>query len=85
MTITLELTPNVSASLAAQAQARGVSLDTYVRNLLEAQAAAVDQREQHMTLEQFDAELDALAAESETLPYLPAEALTRESFYQDHN
>jgi hypothetical protein len=85
MTITLELTPNVSASLAAQAQARGVSLDTYVRNLLEAQAAAVDQREQHMTLEQFDAELDALAAESETLPYLPAEALTRESFYQDHD
>jgi hypothetical protein len=85
MTITLELTPNVSASLAAQAQARGVSLDTYVRNLLEAQAAAVDQREQHMTLEQFDAELDALAADSETLPYLPAEALTRESFYQDHD
>jgi hypothetical protein len=84
MTITLELTPNVSASLAAQAQARGVSLDTYVRNLLEAQAA-VDQREQHMTLEQFDAELDALAADSETLPYLPAEALTRESFYQDHD
>jgi hypothetical protein len=85
MTITLELTPNVSASLAAQAQARGVSLDTYVRNLLEAQAAAVDHREQHMTLEQFDAELDALAADSETLPYLPAEALTRESFYQDHD
>ena len=49
MTITLELTPHVSASLAAQAQARGVSLDAYVRNLIEAQAA-VDYREQHMTL-----------------------------------
>ena len=85
MTITLELTPHVAASLAAQAQARGVSLDTYVRNLIEAQAAAVDHREPPMPLERFEAELDALAADSETLPYLPAEALTRESLYQDHD
>ena len=85
MRITLELTPHVAASLAAQAQARGVSLDTYVRHLIEAQAAAVDHREQPMPLERFEAELDALAADSETLPYLPAEALTRESFYRDHD
>jgi hypothetical protein len=85
MTITLELTPDVAASLAAQAQARGVSLDTYVRSLIEEQAAAVDHREQHMTPEQFEAELDALSSDSETLPYLSAEALTRESFYQDHD
>jgi hypothetical protein len=38
-----------------------------------------------MTLEPFEAELDALAADSETLPYLPAEALTRERFDQDHD
>jgi len=85
MTITRELTPDVAASLAAQAQARGVSLDTYVRNLIEEQAAAVDHREQPMTLQPFEAELDALAADLETLPYLPAEALTRESLYQDHD
>jgi hypothetical protein len=85
MTMTLELTTHVAARITAQAQARGVALDTYVRNLIEAQAAAVDQREQPMTLESFEAELDALAADSETLPSLPAEALTRESFYQDHD
>jgi hypothetical protein len=85
MTITLELTPHVAARLAAQAQARGVSLDTYLRNLIEEQAAAVDHYEQHTPLEPFEAELDALAADSETLPYLPAGALTRESFYQDHD
>jgi hypothetical protein len=45
----------------------------------------VDHREQPTTLEPFEAELDALAADSETLPSLPAEALTRESFYQDHD
>jgi hypothetical protein len=38
-----------------------------------------------MPLEPFDAELDALAADSETLPSLPAEALTREHFDQDHD
>jgi hypothetical protein len=48
MTITLELTPDVAASLAAQAQARGISLDTYVRDLIEEQAA-VDHREPPMT------------------------------------
>jgi hypothetical protein len=36
-------------------------------------------------MEPFDAERDALAADSETLPYLPAEALTRERFSQDHH
>jgi hypothetical protein len=40
MAITRELTPYVAASLAAQARARGVSLDAYVRNLIEAQAVA---------------------------------------------
>ena len=38
-----------------------------------------------ISLEQFDAELDALAQGSDKLPYLPPEALTRESFYQDHD
>ena len=45
----------------------------------------MDPREQPMPLERFDAELDALAADSEILPSLPAEALTRERFDQDHN
>jgi hypothetical protein len=55
-----------------------------VRNLIEAQAA-VDHREQPMPLEPFDAERDTLAADSETLPSLPAEALTRERFDQDYD
>jgi hypothetical protein len=38
-----------------------------------------------MPLEPVEADLDALAADSETLPYLPAAGLIRESFYQDHD
>jgi hypothetical protein len=83
MTITLELTPDVAASVAAQA--RGLSLDTSVRHLIEAQAAAVAPRGQPLTLEPFEAERDARSADSETWLYLSAEALTRERCYQDHD
>jgi hypothetical protein len=38
-----------------------------------------------LSLQEFDAELDALARGSEKLPHLPPEALTRESYYQDHD
>jgi len=84
MTITLELPPEIEASLAAQARAHGLQLDVYVNSLLRRQAAT-EHLEQAMGLEQFEAELDQLAHDSERLPYLPAEALMRESFYQDHD
>ena len=40
MTITLELPPETEASLLAQAKARGLSLDAFVRTILADQAAA---------------------------------------------
>lgn len=84
MAITLELPPEVEAGLAAQAQARGLQLNAYVQSLLKHQATM--ERAKHTTsLEQFETELDALAQGSDKLPYLPREALTRESFYQDHD
>jgi hypothetical protein len=84
MTITLELVPNVEASLAAQAQALGLQLSAYVQILLEQHAAAKTPGEA-MNLEQIETELDALAEGSERLPYLPPEALTREGIYRDHD
>lgn len=84
MAITLELPPEIEASLAAQARARGLRLDAYVESLLK-QQAATEHPGRAMSLEQFEAELDALAQGSEKLPYLPPEAVTRESFYQDHD
>jgi hypothetical protein len=49
------------------------------------QQAGLGRAEQTTNLEQFEAELDALAQGSDKLPYLPPAALTRESFYQDHD
>jgi hypothetical protein len=83
MAITLELPPEVEAGLAAQAEARGLALDVYLENLLKHHAAM--KPPDQLSLQEFDAELDALARGSEKLPYLPPEALTRESYYQDHD
>jgi len=84
MAITLNLAPEVEASLAAQARARGLQLNSYVQTLLE-QQAGMGRAEQTVNLEQFEAELDALALGSDKLPYLPPAGLTRESLYQDHD
>ena len=84
MAITLNLPPEVEASLAAQARALGLQLNFYVQTLLE-QQAGMGHTEQTINVEQFEAELDALAQGSDQLPYLPPAALTRESFYQDHD
>ena len=84
MAITLKLPPELEASLAAEARALGIELDAYVQTLLEHQAG-MGRAEQTINLEQFEAELDALAQGSDKLPYLPPAALTRESFYQDHD
>ena len=83
MAITLELPPEVEAGLAAQAQAPGLELDAYLEVLL--RRHALMKRPGQLSLQEFDDELDALARGSETLPYLPPEALTRDTYYQDHD
>jgi hypothetical protein len=82
MAITLELSPELEAGLAAQAQARGLRLEVYVQALLK---QAMMKGSEQMSLEEFETELDALARDSDKLPYLSPEALTRESHYQDHD
>jgi len=84
MVISLELPPEIEAGLAAQAQARGLELDAYVKTLLRQQALTGDSQ-QNVTLAEFEAELDALAVHSAKIPLLPLEALTRESIYRNHD
>jgi hypothetical protein len=84
MAITLELPADVEASLATQAHACGLDLDVYLESLLR-ERAALGHHEHLMSVEQFDAELDALAAHSARIPLLPLEALRREAIYRDHD
>jgi hypothetical protein len=81
----MEIRVNIPDELAAQAQAHGVPLETYVEELL-AQQVAVRSAEVKppRTPEQIRAWLDSLAQFSEKIPPLP-ETISREWIYQDHD
>jgi hypothetical protein len=83
MALILQLSPDLEERLAAEARDRGVSLDDYVRTLLEHRF--VREPERKMTQEEFEAILDSLAEFSDKIPDLPAEAFTREGIYRDHD
>ena len=81
MEIRVDLTPQVEAGLLVQAQTQGMPLDAYVQSVIERIAAQRNAAD--LSLEDFEAGLDELAAASDDLPVLPAEAYTRESIYGD--
>jgi hypothetical protein len=83
MTIVLDLKPEVEERVVAQAQAQGVPLETYLASLIEAQVTPLEPP--RPSLEQFLAELEAIAEGTDDIPVLPPEALTREAIYGDHN
>jgi hypothetical protein len=83
MTITLDLKPEVEERVLAHAQAQGVSLETYLASLIEAQVAPLVPP--RASLEQFLAELEELSEGTEGIPVLPPEALTRAGIYGDHD
>jgi hypothetical protein len=76
----LELTPEVEQRIMAQAALRGVSLEAYLKGLIEA-ALLVDPDDE--TLEEFEADMDAFSEGTEHLPVLPPEAFSREGIYAD--
>jgi hypothetical protein len=83
MGLTVELTPEVHARLAREAQARGLALEAYVRTLLE--HAGLPDSVTAAELEEFRAMLDSLAQDSAAIPLLSSEHFRRESIYQDHD
>jgi hypothetical protein len=82
MIVTLELKPEVERRVMAQAAAQGVPLEAYLASVIE---AALPIEPDECSLEEFEADMDALAEGSESLPVLPPEAFSRESIYGDHD
>jgi hypothetical protein len=78
------VTVNVPDELAAQAKARGLSLEAYVNEILAQQIAGKAHMEQPRTPEQIRIWLDSLAQFSGKIPHLP-ETVSREWIYQDHD
>ncbi len=79
------VTVNIPDELAAEAKARGLSLEAYVQEVL-AQQLGVRSAEtrQPRTPEEIRAWLDSLAQFSDQIPALP-ETISREWIYQDHD
>jgi hypothetical protein len=82
MIVTLELKPEVERRVLAQAAAQGVSLEAYLASVIE---GALPIEPEEGSLEEFEADMDALAEGSELLPVLPPEAFSRESIYGNHD
>jgi post-segregation antitoxin (ccd killing protein) len=78
------VTVNIPDELAAQAKARGLSLEAYVQEILAEQLARPVQIRQPRTQEEIRIWLDSLAQFSDKIPPLP-ETISREWLYQDHD
>lgn len=78
----MEITLAVPDEIAAEARARGVSIEAYVLSLIEQSRPPVGFPHTR-TPQQIENFFDALAEGSENLPALPTEGFSRESFYSD--
>jgi hypothetical protein len=81
----MQVTVNIPDELAALIQSSGLAPQSYVAHLLAEQVSQKIAVSPQLSLEEFDASLDELARYSEKIPSLPAAALSRESFYRDHD
>ena len=85
MTVTLDLKPEVEEHIKAEAKARGLSVESYILNVLEKEAT---NREANFALtaspeEWKKAFLEWVNADRPTHPPLSDEAIGRESIYRE--
>jgi hypothetical protein len=79
----MEIKVKIPDELAAQAEARGLTIEHYVQELLAQRAPGLSNARRLRSSEEVRAWLDSLTQFSDKIPQLPEEAFTRESFYQD--
>jgi len=82
MTIQGELKPEIVAKLREEARLQGVPLEKAAERLLQ-QALASRTEALSLSVQEFHAMLKSLATGSESLPNLPTDSFTRESFHED--
>ena len=86
MTITLELSPATEATLVAQAEARGLSLDAFLRTIIITQAAAMEPMKSVQKLphegEDLDRAIDELFDIVQVPPGVGQGAMRRENWYR---
>jgi len=83
MTVNLEIRSEVEAQLQLQANARGLSLEDYLKNLVELQATAWAARNSAETMpnDEWERGFEALIDSFPQQPLLSDEAIGRDSIY----
>ena len=85
MTITLELPPETEASLLAQAEARGLTLDAYLQTVIANQAATESVsplQSLHSAGDDLDRAIDELFDTVQVPPGVGEGAMRRENWYR---
>ena len=80
----LEVEPDVASKIETQARARGVSVDAYLRTLLEESEAQAASRPALSPEEKARRWRELAASRDPNTPLLSDEAISRESIYGDH-
>ena len=83
MIITLDIPPEIEANLVAEAQARGLSLEAYVKELLQQRVRgrlAADSA-RRMTYEEWECDFEAFIDSFPQQPLLSDPAVSRDSIY----
>ena len=83
MTIQIELNPDIVKRLAAEAQARGIPLESYAESLLREAIAARLQSQGRLSVEELHIMLNAMAEGADKLPRVATSAFARASFYEN--
>jgi hypothetical protein len=84
MAFTFQLDPEMERTLAEQARLQGLSLESYIQEILERQLA-VQRSGQKLNEKAFEAALDAMTVYSSKIPVLPLDAFRRDEIYRDHD
>lgn len=71
------------ARLAAEARVRGLPLESLAEQLLSEALSGRSPAQRRMSVDEFHQMLADIAQASESLPELPTESFSRESFYED--
>ncbi len=82
----MQITVDIPDELAAQARARGVTVESYVRSLLAGvPTAPPSMSRRKRTREELDAFFEEFAQFSDQVPDLTGKTFGREMIYQDHD
>ncbi|HKV91377.1 MAG TPA: toxin-antitoxin system HicB family antitoxin [Candidatus Angelobacter sp.] len=84
MAFTFQLDPEMEKALAELAKSQGVSINAYIKDLIEHQVA-LQTAVQKLSNEEFEAALDAMTIYSDKIPMLPLAAFKRDQIYRDHD